>query len=195
MVLPLYFDVVNRYLIKGPTNPDRFLAGNLYQEDTYYIDFRAYTPTGQRFGTIYSPVSLAGHSLVISVGSAGVPNAAGIAWATSADSYTLSGALEMNTAGINGLAAGASQTLEVCLSSISGKIKGQQSVSIVKGVYTSAAVVPVASDVSIGRSEALRLFALKEGRPGEAIILTSLLGRQIQIYFDDTLGFQTPNIN
>jgi hypothetical protein len=183
-LLPLFYDVVNKRLVLGINSPDPFTIPTLYQEDSYTIDFTALLPTGNQFNPIYSRLNLASYSLQISVGNAGVPLAIANAWTPSADLQMLSGVLQLNTAGMNGLDDGARVTFEIRLFDGTNYNRGQQVVTFRKSVGTTGALVPPASDTALGSLEAKRTYARKEGLPGEPIILTGLDGSQIQLTCD-----------
>src|SRR6185369_8560469 len=102
-LLPIFFDVVNKRLIKSATSSDQFLIGSLYQQDIYSIEFQAFKPTGLAFGTTYSQVNLSAFSLQISIGSAGVINASANTWTPSADGTKLTGVLDLNTTNVDAL--------------------------------------------------------------------------------------------
>jgi hypothetical protein len=194
-LLPLFYDVVNKRLVISALSPDPFLLPSLNQEDAYTIEFVALLPTGVPLGPIYQRINLAGYNLRISVGTAGVENTFNSAWAPNAENTSLSGVLQMNTAGINGLADGAQQTFEIRLFDGTNYNRGQFPVTIRKSVSIAGALVPVPGELALSATEARRLYVAKEGLPGEAIILTSKTsGKQVMLYVDDDGALQSPRI-
>lgn len=195
-LLPLFFDVLNKRLVMSQTNPDPFLVPALYQEDSYVIDFTALLPTGNPFVPIYNRLNLAGYQLQISVGSAAVINASATVWIPNADNTVLTGTLAMNTAGINGLADGASQLFEIRLFDGTNYNRGQQNVTIRKSVAVTGALIQPAQGTALSTDEAARVYARKEGRAAEAIILTSASGlKRCILYCHDDGSFRGEPLN
>ena len=185
-LLPLNWDVVNNRLVIGETNAGVYQVRDLYQEDTYTIEFRAFKRIRETGSPIFEKVNLAGYALAVSVGTAANPLAQATAWTPSSDNYSLTGSLAMNTSGINGLSDGSSQIFEVRLYDGTGYNRGQQSVVVRKSVATSGALVSLPTDTALGSGEASRLYVKKEGAAGEGFILKSLDGtKKALIYLGD----------
>ena len=172
-LLNLYFDLQTKRLVFSETNGRSAIIPDLYREDSFTIAFRAL----KRLRTIGTPlferVNLAGYSLTISIGSADNALAQATSWTLSDSDTLMTGTLNMPTAGINALADGASSLFEIKLSSGTEAYRGQFGVVIRKSVATSGAIVSVIADVALGVAEADRTYVRHEGRPGEAIVLTS----------------------
>lgn len=172
-LLDLFFDLQTKRLVFSETNGRSATIPDLHREDSFTIAFRAL----KRLRTIGTPlfqrVNLAGYSLTISIGSADTPLAQASSFVLSDTDTLMTGTLAMNTAGINALSDGASSLFEIKLSSGTEAYRGQFGVIIRKSVATSGSIVQVINDIALGVAEADRTYVRHEGRPGEAIILTS----------------------
>jgi hypothetical protein len=195
-LLNLFFELQTKRLVFSETNGRTVILPDLYREDSFSIDFRAL----QRIRTIGSPlfnrVNLSGYSLTISVGVvADTPLAQASSWVASDSGTLLTGTLNMSTAGINALADQTSALFEVKLSSGAEAYRGQFNVVIRKSLATSGSIVTVVSDIALGVAEADRTYIRKQGRPGEAQVLTSDDGtKQGIIYWHNDGSFRAEAI-
>lgn len=196
-LLPITLDTARRKIVISPSNSDEFLLGNIYQEDILQIQFQAIKPTGNVIGSNrYEVLNLTGYALDICVAAVkGTPLAQATTFTISADGKTLEGDFNLNTAGINALADGASLYFEVNLSYASKPTRAQQVVTYVKAACVSGSLVAVPTDTALGSLAADRTYVRKEGRAGEAIILTSADGTKKGIlYWHDDNSFRAEPI-
>src|SRR6266576_5540825 len=113
--LTLFFDLASKRLGNSLTNSGQYQLPDIYQEDTLAIDLSVVQRINYVTPPYFSLVSLANYAMQISIGTAGVVNASQNVWTTNSDNTIFSGALALNTAGINALANGASQVFEIRL--------------------------------------------------------------------------------
>jgi hypothetical protein len=125
-------------------------------------------------GTPYfEKLSLNGKSMRASVGIAGNVYATADLATLSADGYTLSGRLLLNTAALNALADNTEVLFELRHHDGTAPYKVQVAVRFRKAVYTAGALSSPVTDVALGALEAKRTYMKKQGDPGEGFILVS----------------------
>lgn len=198
-MLPLFFCVSRKELVLSDKRPDRIALPAFYQEDVIPIAFRAQKRISDYVDPVYQRLSLNGYALEIVIGAVGSPLARQNVWTASADGYELTGDLSLVTTEMNAALAGVSQVttiFEVILSTASTKYRGQFPITIKKSVSLAGGLNPVVNDTGLGRLEADRLFARKEGKAGEGQILTSPDGtKQGFIYWGDDGAFHAEPIS
>lgn len=184
-LLPLYWDVVNKRFVFSETNPRHFMLPELHQEDSITIEFRALKKIREAMLPFFEVVTLSGYDLLLSVGSAASILASAGSWVPSSDNKTLSGTLDLNTAGINALADGTAQIFEVRLFDGTNYYRGQTSCTIRKSVATTGTLQAVVNDIALGKREASRTYVKKEMAAGEGILWQSASGRKWIEYMHD----------
>lgn len=163
-LLSLNFNVTQKQLVNGLTDDGVFLLPELHQEDSPTIDLQAFKRENFNSpGPAFSRVSLAGYALQISIGSANSILASQNTWTLSADTYTLSAALPLNTAGINALADLTQQIFEARLSDGANFYRLQAPVIIRKSVALADTLSDPATGTPISREEANLVFMKLNG--------------------------------
>lgn len=159
-LLDLNFDVTSKVLVRGLTVPSPFSIPSLYTEESLPMSFTALRRVSWIDGDspIYERVAMSGYALQVSIGSASSVLASASTWAISADGYSLSGTMDLNTAGVNALADGASKTFEVRLFDGTNYYRTQQPVAIFKSVAVSGVAIPLPSPTALSKDEALAVF-------------------------------------
>jgi hypothetical protein len=190
--LRLVNDLSSQRFVFGYNAPEDFTLPKLKQEDILYIAYQAVTPTSDLLAP-HRLLNLSGYSLTISIGTAGDPLAQQATFTPSADNFTLTGSLSLNTSGIALLDDGASTILEAQLSLGSTAIhRTQQGVKIAKAINVAGALVAPAGDTALGRIEADRLFVRQRGDVGQGFILRSEDGTKEMIcYLHNDGSFRT----
>lgn len=177
-LLPICFVTNRGQLAYGPGNATTLELPPLYQEDGVPIEFSAVKRLYET-SPIFESIPLTGYALKISIGSAGNILATQETWSLNSAGTTLSGTLDLNTAGIAALGSPAQTvTFEIRLSGSSGFFRGQFPVTIWKSVALVSSLNPVVTDTALGRLEAARTYMRKQGAPGEGFILVSADGNK-----------------
>ena len=190
-LLPLYFEVREKILVFSETDPTPYTLPTLHQEDTLTIKIIAVQRQSLFETPLLQQISLAGFAAYVGIGSANSPLAAQATFTTATDDPdALVGDLDLNTAGINALADGATSTFELRLTGpTTARYRGQFTVTIKKSVALSGALSVIAGDTALGTLEARRTYVAKEGSAGDSVILTSPLGLKIRLAaMDDGAG-------
>lgn len=194
-LLALYFDVTSKVLRRGLQDEDVFLLPDLHQEDSPTIELNvikrnSYDALTQHF----SRVSLSGYSLQISVGSAASVLASQNVFTLSGDGYTLSGAVGLNTAGINALADGTTQIFEIRLSDGTNFYRLQTSCVIKKSVALAASLSVPATDTALGRIEAASTYIPSNDARSFTMLSLPNGSKRFLVYFHDDGSFRTEEI-
>lgn len=182
-LLDLYFELQNKRLVFSESNPRTFVLPDLYREDRFTINFRALKRVRSTSAPFFERVSLTSFALTIAIGTADTPLASASSWTASDNDTLLTGTLDLQTAGINALADGASSIFEIKLSIGGEPYRGQFPVTIRKSVSTSGALNPVVNDTALGVLEADRTYLRKEMRAGEGILWQSADALQLAIEY------------
>lgn len=157
-LLSLNFDVQTGQLVFSETNPTPFTLPALHQEDGPTIEFRALKRIRQNASPFFERINFSGYDLLISVGTAGSILASSNTWTASDGNTLLTGRLDLNTAGITGLADGAESILEVRLFDGTGYYRAQQTCRVKKSVALTSSLQAVVNDIALGKREASRTY-------------------------------------
>lgn len=194
--LPLYFETRTKKLVFSDTDATEIVLPDFHTEDTITLELYAQTRTAQYIAPLFERISLSGFSGYVSVGSASNVLASQNSFTATDDGYGLIGNLNLNTAGINALADGASSTFEIRLFDGSSYYRGQWPVTIRRSVALSAAVVTLPSDTALGSLEAQRTYVKRIGAAGDGFYLTSPDGtKQVYCYLDNDGSFRTEAVS
>jgi len=192
--LTLFFDTVNKHLVRSETNPGQFVLPEITQEDALDIELTPLKRISYVSAPFFQRHLTSGLALEISVGTAGVKNATQATWSEINNGATFSGSVDLDTAGIGALADGASQKFEIMLTGANGKYRGIFNVVYRKSVNLSASLNPVVNDTALGRLEAARRFVPQVMAPGQSIQWTTESGRTFLMYFSNDGVMQTPEM-
>lgn len=183
--LPLYFDTVNKQLVKSESNPGLFTMPDISQEEVLDIELTPLRRISYTTPPFFGRHMTSGLALVISIGTAGTVNATQSTWAEINGGATFSGSLDLSTAGINALTEGAAQIFEVRITGSVGLSRGLFNVRYHKGVNTSGTVQPVVNDTALGRVEATRLYVPQVMAAGQSMQWQTESGRTFIEYMHD----------
>ena len=167
-LLRLYFNTTEKQLVFSETDATPIRLPDIYQEDILSIEFMALSRVRQ-LPPFFERLNLAGLNLIISIGIAGTVHASQNVWTANGDNTILTGDINLNTAGINALADGASLIFEILLDDY----RGHFTVTYRKSVRLAASVVSVPGEVALSKTEATRVYVARQGAAGAGIILTS----------------------
>jgi hypothetical protein len=184
--LPLYFETRSKKLVFSSTDATEVVLPEFHQEDTITLELYAQTRIAQWDGQLFERILLSGFSGYVAVGSANNVLASQNSFTSTDDGYGLIGNLNLNTAGINALADGASSTFEIRLFNGTSYYRGQYAVTIRKSVALAAAIVTVPGDTALGALEAQRTYVRRIGAAGEGQEFTSPDGtKKVYMYLDN----------
>ena len=193
-LLPLYLDAAKRTLVKGISDSATFGIGALTQEDTLILEVHLLKRVSYLLDPLYSQEALAGYSLTVSLGSANDPIAQQTSFSLSADGYSMTGNLGMNTSGINALADNATTIFEVRFSVGGGYYSAQQIVSIKKAVALAGAVSDPPGDTGLGVNQATGMF-LPKNDVSAFTMLSQDASKRVLVYVHNDGSFRTELIS
>jgi hypothetical protein len=193
-LLELYWDVKSRKFIKSIYDTSEFSFGTLSQEDVYSFvvyPVKVIDPTLQPAAAF---IGASGYSFKIALGDEDNPLATVTLSTVTDDGNGITGAtLNLNTPGINNLAADAQIELEGILYSATETFRGSQQVAIRKSVLLASSVVEVPSDTALGKNEAEGIYIPRSGTT--SILLVSQDGtKSARIYLDNDGTVRIPGI-
>jgi len=181
-LFPLFFDTVNKKLVRSEVDASEVTLPPLNQEDGLEIDLTVLRRISN-YAPFFSKLNIAGYSLRVSIGTAGVENAFQDTWSTKNGDTTFTGELNLATAAISALANGTAQYLEITIGNGTLYYRGQFPTKIMKSVYLAGALTEPAGDTALGKSEANRNYVRKSGRAGEGFTLMSEDGLKTVIIY------------
>ena len=159
-LLDLNFDVTSKILVRGIDAPSIFTIPPLYTEESLPLKFTALRRVSWQEGAspIYELVALSGYDLQVSIGSASNVLAAASSWTISDDNFSLTGNLDLNTAGINALTDGTQKTFEVRLFDGTNYYRTAQPIVIYKSVAVTGVAIPLPSPTALTKDEAAATY-------------------------------------
>ena len=187
-ILPLTLDVPNKTLVFSHTDATPYTIPTLNTEDTLDIRLQLVRRANLYKRPLFERISLSGKSMRVSLGTSGNELAGGNITTLSADGYELQGNVSISTAGIAGLADGATTTFEI-KGLDTGYVHAGFTVTIRKSVSIAGSLVAPAGDTALGLLEANRIYVRKDGNVGDSIVLRSPLGIAFRLaVVDDGAG-------
>lgn len=186
-LLSLNFDVQAGQLVFSETNPTPFTLPALHQEDGPTIEFRALKRIRQNASPFFERINFSGYDLLISVGTAGSILASATSWTASDSNDLLTGRLDLNTAGITGLADSTECIFEIRLFDGTGYYRGQQVCRVKKSVALTSSLQPVVNDIALGKREASRTYIPQYRATGFTMIDEATSEEMVVRLFNGTL--------
>lgn len=187
--LTLYFDLASQRLVNSLNNSGQFVLPDIHQEDSLAIDLSVVNRINFATPPYFSLVNIANYALQIAIGTPGVVNASQNVWTTNSENTVFSGVVQLDTAGINALADGASQIFEVRLLNLTNYYRGHFSVRYRKSVAVVAgSLATPPGDTALGKIEASEMYMPYELPAGRGITLVSEDGLQKQLLYLDNDG-------
>jgi len=183
--LGFWFELLSKELSATAAGPLDFAIPSLRQEEVLDLSIGVLKRISSVNIPFFESVSLAGWSLIASVGTAGSVLAQESSFSIDATGKKLEGAFSLNTAGVSALTDNQEVYFELIFSNGVGYYGGRFPVKILKAVHTTGALIPIAGDRALGAAEAVRTYVLKEMRPGERIIWQSDSGRKFEEWVSD----------
>ena len=169
-------------------NSGLFVLPDIHQEDSLAIDLSVVNRINFATPPYFSLVNIANYALQISIGTPGVVNASQNVWTTNGDNTVFSGVLALNTAGINALLNGASQTFEIRLLNLTNYYRGHATVRYRKSIALAGTLSVPAGDTALGKIEAAEMYMPYELPAGRGITMVSADGAQKQLLYLDNDG-------